>query len=243
MSIEVGDIVKYLGISYRVTYVDDLLVKLRRANGGVIDMEVLRGSNRFNAIFSRRENSLDLMSSKRINDKKEESRVEDAKGFDENTDIFKFILKYSKRDSSFKSDDDAMEELKRDLLNNSFFYFIAYSYFRRNSVFKFNHLDRIASAFESYKEIRSNAPSMCDSSADRLLSFYRASLNDESEVSEEEIRSLAKVIPSGADSYNLLSCFCGWESLIKKVGGWVFTTKKLSRVITEVDSAKEAEDL
>lgn len=246
--INVGDVVKYLGINYRVTFVDDCIVKLRRVNGGVLDLEVLRGSNRFNAIFSNKKRDLSFNLTNSVKEDKREIKSndvvssKDSLSLCEDTDLFRFILKYSKKRSAFDSDEEAREELKRDILSNETFYFIALSYFRKNSVFKFNCIDRIVGAFESYSDLRVSAPSLCDQSMNKLCEFYRASLNDDSDLSESEVRGLVSRVPRGKDAYNILSCFCGWGKIVEKYGNWVFTSKQLGRVLADVDNIKSAED-
>lgn len=207
--INLGDKVKYLGISYIVTDVNDLCVKLKREQQGTIELTILKGSSRFNAIFPGEVKTGKLnveLPEVQIREVPNRLYTDDGEYvFDEDGFIFKFVSKYCKENLEIETVTEIksaiLDELKKD--NSGRVRFILTTWAHRNNSYKFDF-------YEIVDLIETNTIPRTQVYNRKLLEFYLLSLQDNAVPTAQEKENLVRLLPID-EQLSYLTCFCGFD--------------------------------
>lgn len=209
--INVGDKAKYLGISYVVVQVTDLAVKIKREQKGTVELTVLRGSDRFNAIFPgevkvTKTLNVDLPD---VTIRDVSSRITNTDGeyiFDEEGQVYKFIEKYCKENIELETVSEIKDALKAELENDvsGITRFILTTWANRNLAFKFDFYE-----IADMLEVNTSIP-RTQTYSPKLLEFYLASLQDDAKPTQQEKENFIRLLPIH-EQLSYLTCFCGFD--------------------------------
>lgn len=245
--IQIKDKVKYLGIEYEVVAIDEVSVKLQRTLNGRVVLTIMRGSDRFNAIFktqSKTPNSLLFQRGELPEVVVEDPKhliltgiTKDKPNYSKQSNPVKdFLDKYAVGTTQLNGASDAKKALAEDLRRDrtGATEFIVTCAIFKNDAVKFDFMTT-ARAADNGVEASKRKPYY----QRELLQLYLASLEDDRDATEAEIESLVRYLPNefGAE---YLTCFCqmAWQGK-----SLILNTKQMGSILKEYQDSRNTEEL
>lgn len=252
--LKLGDKVRYIGVTYIVTEINDVFVRIKRERGN-IELSVMRGSNRFKSIFpeeyeeteNTRKFQFNEIPEVKISDKVERrfyNEKNDTYFETPNSKIQAIVERYMTESCELESvseiKKDMLKELKAD--NTGLVRFVLVCMANRNLSSKYD-LDKIIDINDYNNKVSDLRPVELEGKGayNKLIDIFLASLQDDNDATDIEMEILLKQIPI-KEGIECLTCICGYDWKFLNLGVPVLKAKQVQEVLESVTKPSETEE-